>query len=150
MSFRSRTASTYEAIKKLGKQSLNSLARLTGASKSSVHRQQKVIAARSHHPGADFFETTPGQAWLHKLFVALILVFGICADVGGDRLSLFCQLIEIGGFVAISASTFRRMKNEIQNKMERYQQELKPKIDTLSQEKELLAEIGRASCRERV
>lgn len=139
MSFRSRTAITYDTIKQIGKQSLNSLAKLTGASKSSVHRQQRTINARSSCPGADFFETTSGQTWLHKLFIALILVFGICSNVGAERLTLFCQLIGISDFVAISSSTFRRMKNEIQNNMELYQQELTPKIQELSKGKELIA-----------
>lgn len=47
MSFRKRTLKTYEALKTLGKQSLASLAELTGYSKSSTHRQKKAIERRS-------------------------------------------------------------------------------------------------------
>ena len=81
--------SVVDYINEHGKKSCRKLARIFKRSKSSVHRYQQKVKARAHMPGAVFFETLQGQAWLKRLVVAVVFVFGISAGVGSEKLSLF-------------------------------------------------------------
>ncbi len=88
-----------------GKHSCRKLAEIYDTSKSSVHRKQQKINSRSHIAGAAFFETEEGQQWLLRLVVATILIFGIIAGVGAERIAFFFSLIYISTFVSVSASS---------------------------------------------
>ena len=81
MRFKTKIIHTYEYIKLNGKKSLSKLSKLVNQSKSSLHRQTRVIDNRSNIPGADFFETAEGAIWLRRLVLAATLVFGL----GGPR-----------------------------------------------------------------
>ena len=76
-------------IKEHGKKSCRKLAGIFNRSKSSAHRRQQKIKSRAHIPGASFFESSEGQAWLKKLVGAVVLIFGIKSGVGSETLALF-------------------------------------------------------------
>jgi len=80
------------------KSSCRSAAKIFGLSKSSVHRHQQKVEARSEIEGAHFFETVYGQAWILKFVVASIMIFGILCGVGSDRIALFISLLKLNHF----------------------------------------------------
>lgn len=88
--------------------------------KSSVHRlrigQKRRIAATGHH----FFETEEGLAWLHRLFIAVLLVFGIQVGVGSETISLFFNLILVGSYIAISPSSIKSSKKKMRAGIEAF------------------------------
>ena len=139
MRFKTKIINTYEYIKLNGKKSLSKLSKLVNQSRSSVHRQIKIIENRSNIPGADFFETAEGAMWLRRLVLAATLVFGLQGKVGEDRLSLFCKLICIQDFVGVSASSMGRLKNKMMEQIGLYEQELRPTLDKLSAEISIVA-----------
>ena len=82
----------FNAIRDHGKQSIRSLADRTGLSKSSVHRHLQAIDRRDRSPESSFWETEAGRAWLIRLVVASLLVFGLKRGVGADTLSEFFHI----------------------------------------------------------
>ena len=139
MSFRAKTIRTFETIKKFGKQSLAQLSTLTGDSKTSIYRQTQKIKNRSSELGSSFFETAEGFKWLTRLVIAALLVFGMQANVGADRLSLFFTLINVACFLGLSSSSITRLKNQMMELLESYEEQLLPKIKELSKNKDLMA-----------
>jgi hypothetical protein len=96
------------------KSSCRSAAKIFGLSKSSVHRHQQKVEARSEIEGAHFFETVDGQAWILKFVVASIMIFGILCGVGSDRIALFISLLKLNHFAGLSASSLRDIENQIE------------------------------------
>ena len=107
-------------LKNNGEHSCRKLAKIFDTSKSSVHRKQQKINGRSHIAGADFFETEEGQQWLLRLVVATILVFGIIAGIGAERIAFFFSLIVISTFVSVSASSVTRMETQLDDLILKY------------------------------
>ena len=105
--------SVADYIKEHGKKSCRKLAGIFNRSKSSIHRRQQKIKSRAHIPGALFFESSDGQAWLKKLVVAAILIFGIKSGVGSETLALFFSMITVGSFVATSPASLKRLEDRI-------------------------------------
>ena len=139
MRFKTKIIHTYEYIKLNGKKSLSKLSKLVNQSKSSLHRQIRIIDNRSKISGADFFETAEGAIWLRRLVLAATLVFGLQGKVGEDRLSLFCNLICIQAFIGVSASSMGRLKNKMMEQIGLYEQELKPTLDKLAADISIVA-----------
>ena len=77
------------AIRAYGQQSIRSLADHTGLSKSSVHRHRQAMDRRDRYPESSLWETEAGRAWLIRLVVATLLVFGLKRGVGAETLSEF-------------------------------------------------------------
>ena len=100
-------------IKDVGAQSCRKLAEYFETSKSSVHRKQQKIKGRANLPGASFFESSEGQKWILRMLVACILIFGIMAGVGAERITLFFTLIYISSFAAVSSSSVHKFENHI-------------------------------------
>lgn len=100
-------------IKEHGKKSCRKLAGIFNRSKSSVHRRQQKIKSRAHIPGASFFESSEGQAWLKKLVGAVVLIFGIKSGVGSETLALFFSMIAVGSFVATSPASLKRLEDRV-------------------------------------
>ena len=75
------------AIREHGKQSIRSLADRIGLSKSSVHRHLQAVDRRDRYPESSLWETEPGRAWLIRLVVATLFVFGLKRGVGAETLS---------------------------------------------------------------
>jgi len=139
MDFRKKTIKTFEAIKKFGKQSLSQLVKITGSSKSSVHRQTKTINKRSSQLGAKFFESEEGFRWLTQFLIATLLVFGLQSNIGADKLSLFFTLIKIDGFIGTSPTSIRRLKIQMMELLKKYERQLLPKMNEVAKDKSLMA-----------
>ena len=139
MHFREKIINTYRTIKATGQRSLQNLAELTGYSKSSTHRQLKKIRSRAHIPGSIFFETADGATWLRTLILAVVLVFGLQANVGADRIALFFELFSIGLFVPASSRTVSRLKTRMMSELETYQKEIQPSLDAASADISIIA-----------
>jgi Family of unknown function (DUF6399)/Winged helix-turn-helix DNA-binding len=95
------------AIREHGKQSIRSLADRTGLSKSSVHRHLQAIDRRDRHRESSFWETEAGRAWLIRLIVATLLVFGLKRGVGAETLSEFFGRLRLEAHVGCSPSALR-------------------------------------------
>src|SRR5499426_2844694 len=97
----------FNAIYEHGKQSIRSLADRTGLSTSSVHRHLQALDRRDRHPESALWETEAGRAWLIRLIVATLLVFGLKRGVGAATLSEFCGRLRLDAHVGCSPSALR-------------------------------------------
>lgn len=110
----------YDHIKESGNKNCHRLASFFKTSSSSIFRKLKQLKSRSHICGASFFETQEGQAWLIKLIVAIIMIFGVLCGIGGERLSLFFSLLELTYFVGLSERSINRVTQKIEELIEQY------------------------------
>src|SRR6516162_9073261 len=85
----------FNAIREHGKQSIRSLADCTGLSKSSVHRHLQAMDRRDRYPESSLWETEAGRAWLIRLMVATLFVFGLKRGVGAETLSEFFSRLRL-------------------------------------------------------
>ena len=97
----------FNSIREHGKQSIRSLADRTGLSKSSVHRHLQAIDRRDCYPESSFWETPAGRAWLIRLVVAAMFVFGFKRGVGAETLSEFFGRLRLEAHVGCSPSALR-------------------------------------------
>src|SRR5687768_462330 len=97
----------FNSIRDHGKQSIRSLADRTGLSKSSVHRHLQAMDRRDRYPESSFWETEVGRAWLIRLVVATLLVFGLKRGVGAETLSEFFSRLRLAAHVGCSPSALR-------------------------------------------
>jgi len=97
----------FNAIREHGKQSIRSLADHTGLSKSSVHRHRQAIDRRDRYPESSLWETEAGRAWLIRLVVATLFVFGLKRGVGAETLSEFFSRLRLEAHVGCSPSALR-------------------------------------------
>jgi hypothetical protein len=102
------------AIREHGKQSIRSLAERTGLSKSSVHRHLQTIERRDRHPESSLWETEAGRAWLIRLIVATLLVFGLKRGVGAETLSEFFGRLRLDSHVGCSPSALRTVMHTLE------------------------------------
>lgn len=97
----------FNSLREHGKQSIRSLADRTGLSKSSVHRHLQAIDRRDRYPESSLWETEAGRAWLIRLMVATLLVFGLKRGVGAETLSAFFGRLRLEAHVGCSPSALR-------------------------------------------
>jgi tellurite resistance protein len=97
----------FNALRDHGKQSLRSLAERTGLSTSSVPRHRQAMDRRDRDPESSFWETEAGRAWLIRLVVATLLVFGLKRGVGAETLSEFFGRLRLAAHVGCSPSALR-------------------------------------------
>src|SRR5215471_15295993 len=97
----------FNAIRTHGQQSVRGLAERTGLSKSSVHRHLQASKRRDRYPESSLWETEAGRAWLIRLMVATLLVFGLKRGVGADTLSEFFGRLRLEAHVGCSPSALR-------------------------------------------
>src|SRR5918912_272828 len=97
----------FNAIRDHGKQSIRRLADRTGLSKSSVHRHLQAMDRRDRSPEASLWETEAGRAWLIRLVVATLVVFGLKRGVGAETLSEFFGRLRLEAHVGCSPSALR-------------------------------------------
>src|SRR5881275_2228905 len=102
------------AIREHGKQSIRSLADRIGLSKSSVHRHLQAMDRRERYPESSLWETEPGRAWLIRLRVATLLVFGLKRGVGAETLSEFFSRLRLEGHVGCSPSALRTVMHTLE------------------------------------
>jgi hypothetical protein len=99
----------FNSIREHGKQSIRSLADRTGLSKSSVHRHLQAMDRRDRYPESSFWETPAGRAWLIRLVVATLFVFGLKRGVGAETISEFFSRLRLEAHVGCSPSALRHV-----------------------------------------
>src|SRR5215470_5799237 len=104
----------FNAIREYGQQSIRSLADRTGLSKSSVHRHLQAMDRRDRYPESSCWETPAGRAWLIRLVVATLLVFGLKRGVGAETLSEFFSRLRLEGHVGCSPSALRSVSSTLE------------------------------------
>ena len=104
----------FNSIREHGKQSIRSLADRTGLSKSSVHRHLQAMERRNRYPESSFWETPAGRAWLIRLVVATLFVFGLKRGVGAETLSEFFIRLHLEGHVGCSPSALRSVMHTLE------------------------------------
>jgi len=104
----------FSSIREHGKQSIRSLADRTGLAKSSVHRHLQAMDRRDRHPESSFWETEAGRAWLIRLVVATLFVFGLKRGVGAETLSEFFSRLRLEGYVGCSPSALRTVMHTLE------------------------------------
>src|ERR671922_2572341 len=104
----------FNAIREYGQQSIRSLADRTGLSKSSVHRHLQAIERRDRYPESSLWETEEGRAWLIRLIVATLFVFGLKRGVGAETLSEFFSRLHLEEQVGCSPSALRTMMHTLE------------------------------------
>ena len=104
----------FNSIREHGKQSIRSLADRTGLSKSSVHRHLQAMDRRDRYPESSFWETEAGRAWLIRLVVATLFVFGLKRGVGAETLSEFFGRLRLEGHVGCSPSALRTVMHTLE------------------------------------
>jgi Family of unknown function (DUF6399)/IclR helix-turn-helix domain len=97
----------FNAVREHGKQSIRRLADRTGLSKSSVHRHLQAIDRRDRYPESSLWETEAGRAWLIRLVVATLFVFGLKRGVGAETLHEFFSRLHLAAHVGCSPSALR-------------------------------------------
>jgi hypothetical protein len=102
------------SIREHGKQSIRNLADRTGLSKSSVHRHLQAMDRRDRYPESSLWETPAGRAWLIRLFVATLLVFGLKRGVGAETLSEFFGRLHLEAHVGCSPSALRTVMHMLE------------------------------------
>ena len=104
----------FNAIREYGQQSIRSLADRTGLSKSSVHRHLQASERRDRYPESSLWETEAGRAWLIRLVVATLLVFGFKRGVGAETLSEFFGRLRLEAHVGCSPSALRHVMHTLE------------------------------------
>ena len=99
---RERQSKIFNLLCSAKKLSVRQIGKLTAIPKSSAHRHKKVIEARNLYPESNFWETSKGQKYQHRLVIATILIFGVMCGVGAGKIRLFFKLIRIFTHVGIS------------------------------------------------
>jgi hypothetical protein len=95
------------AIRAHGTQSIRSLADRIGLSTSSVHRHLQAIDRRDRSPESSLWETEAGRAWLIRLVVATLCVFGLTRGVGAETRSELFGRLRLEAHVGCSPSALR-------------------------------------------
>ena len=104
----------FNAIREHGKQSIRSLADRTGLSKSSVHRHLQAMDRRDRYPESSFWATPAGRAWLIRLVVATLFVFGLKRGVGAETISEFFGRLRLDSHVGCSPSALRHVMHTLE------------------------------------
>jgi len=103
------------------KYSIRKIAQILGISKSAVHRHKNGIEQRDLFPESYFWETKEGGAFLCRLFVGVLFLFGIKNGIGAGTISEFFKLLCIDRHVGSSPTTIKNHINKIQEMLEEYQ-----------------------------
>ena len=104
----------FNAIRDHGTQSIRSLADRTGLSNRSVHRHLQAMERRDRYPEASLWETPAGHAWLSRLVVPTLLVFGLKRGVGAETLSEFFGRLRLEAHVGYSPSALRNVMHHLE------------------------------------
>jgi IclR helix-turn-helix domain len=105
----------FNSIRDYGKQSIRRLADHTGLSKSSVHRHLQAIGRRDRYPESSLWETAAGRAWLIRLVVATLLVFGLKRGVGVGTISEFFGRLRLEAHIGCSPSALRTVMHTLEH-----------------------------------
>ncbi len=120
LSIRQRCQKVAECIHNQCIQGLQALAKATGLSLSSVYRHQQALARRNQHSESWWWETPVGSQWLKVLVLGVVYYFGIKPGIGAERLSEFFEAIHLNHHVGTSASSLRKLKQQMRDAIEAY------------------------------
>ena len=95
MRFWTKSLQIFNCLRDKATQSVRRIAQQTGFSKSSVHRLQRAMERRGHHPESWWWETAEGRHWLTRLVVATLYTFGLKRGVGMDTMSECCARLRL-------------------------------------------------------
>ena len=70
---------------------------------------------RARSPESSLWETPAGHAWLIRLVVATLLVFGLKRGVGAETLSEFCSRLRLETHVGCSPSALRHVMHTLEH-----------------------------------
>ena len=90
------------------KYSIRKMGQISGVSKSAVHRQKNAIEKRNLFPESYFWETREGIAFLSRLFVGVLFVFGIKNGIGTGTISEYFKLLRIDTHVGSCPTTIEK------------------------------------------
>ena len=122
LSIRERSQKVASCIEKQGKKSLSQIAKLTGLSKSSVHRHRQGLERRDQYPESCFWETEVGATWLKRLVLAVVYYFGIKHGVGAPSLSDCLKSLGLEQHVGLSVSSVSKLKRQMQESICAYEE----------------------------
>ena len=114
MGFWAKSARIFNSIRDHGRKSIRHLARLSGLSKSSVHRHTQAMARRDRHPESWLWETPEGRHWLLRLVVAVLFIFGLKRGVGAETISEFFLRLRLEAQVGCSPSALRSLMHALE------------------------------------
>ena len=120
-SLRKRSQKVAECIYFQGIQRLQAIANATGLTISSVYRHQQAIARRQQHPESLWWETLVGSQWLKVLVLGVVYYFGIKHGIGAESLSEFFKAVHLNHHVGTSASSLRKLKQQMRDAIEAYE-----------------------------
>jgi len=106
-----------------GNQSIRKIASAIHRSKSAVHRHLRRQKIRNEYPESTFWETEAGDAWLRRMTLATLYIFGLDCHVGADKLAQFFKLIRIDTHVGVSPSALRQQLRNMENLLPLFQQQ---------------------------
>ena len=120
---RSRSKKIFSALQCPVKCSIRKIGQILGISKSAVHRHKNAIEQRNRYPESHFWETQEGIAFLCRLFVGVLFLFGIKSGIGAGTISVFFKLIRIDTHVGVCPTTIKNHINKIQDMLQDYLKE---------------------------
>src|SRR2546423_3551272 len=105
----------FNSIRDYGKQSIRRLADHTGLPKGSVHRHVQAIGRRDRYRESSLWATAAGRAWLIRLVVATLLVFGLKRGVGVGTISEFFGRLRLEAHIGCSPSALRTVMHTLEH-----------------------------------
>jgi Sec-independent protein translocase protein TatA len=120
LSLRQRCQAVAECIHNQGMQGLQAIANATGQTLSSVYRHQQAISRRNQQAESLWWETPVGSQWLKVLVLGVVYYFGIKHGVGSEGLSEFFKAVHLNHHVGTSASSLRKLKQQMRDAIEAY------------------------------
>lgn len=114
MTLWAKSVRIFNTIREHGTPSIRQLAERTGLSKSSVHRQLQATARRDRYPESGLWETPEGRAWLIRLVLATLFIFGLKRGVGLDTISVFFGRLHLEAHLGCSPGALRRLMQRLE------------------------------------
>jgi hypothetical protein len=114
MTFWAKSLRVFNCLCEHGTQRVRRIAQKTGFSKSSVHRLQRAMARRDHHPESWLWETEDGRQWLMRLVVATLYTFGLKRGVGMDTIHEFFTRLRLETQIGCAPSALRSVMETLE------------------------------------
>ncbi len=115
-----RCIKIFNSFQSIFKPTIRKVSNDTKIPKSSVHRAVKKIEERNLYPESHLWETEEGQAWLARLILSIIFIFGIKEGSGAKNISLFFKMIRLDKHFGVSESSILREKNKMIDKINEF------------------------------
>lgn len=120
---RLRDSKVFKYIAEFGRESLRKIGAATGLSKDRVARSLNSLERRNKYPESHLWETDEGQAWLHRMFFAVLYEFGIKGNQGSERMSSFFKRVRLETHIGVSPSALLNQIRQIEEKVADFQRD---------------------------